>query len=226
MTDMKAGLPKKITDEQFEEAAEHLNHMGYDTSASGLKKLIQNVRKHDGWEEDFPDHYAALRDAIKPSVEEKAIKYFGLTNNPVDAGYLLQDGRMLDFSGVRQGAWPGGGRALDHREISEFVDDLDPEGKSYGSTMSWCMYAFMERGNIRMSSTGIHFFVRPTPEQEEVILAHAKRAIKDSGAFMIDYGAVGDERQSARVSSLADVLTVIDKLSAGEKIDEESEFFI
>jgi len=51
----------------------------------------------------------------------KAIAHFGLTDNLKEAGYVLADGRLLDFSGKNQGG-SAGLRALDHREISHVFD--------------------------------------------------------------------------------------------------------
>lgn len=53
----------------------------------------------------------------RKAIEDKAIKEFGLTSNPREAGYILPDGRMLDFSGKNHGGDPNT-RAYDHREIS------------------------------------------------------------------------------------------------------------
>lgn len=50
----------------------------------------------------------------------KAVKELGTTNNPIEAGYILRDGRMLDLSGKRQGG-PGGVRYLDHREVAGII---------------------------------------------------------------------------------------------------------
>ncbi len=54
---------------------------------------------------------------LYPDWIESAIKEFGLTNNAREAGYILPDGRMLDFSGSRQGELRGA-RYMDHREIT------------------------------------------------------------------------------------------------------------
>lgn len=70
----------------------------------------------------------------KENVKEAAIKYFGLTNNIYEAGYILDDGRMLDLSGRHyasgykdgkpvkgQPDYLKGSRAVDHRELGEDI---------------------------------------------------------------------------------------------------------
>lgn len=83
---------------------------------------------------------------------KKAKKIFGETNNFRNAGYILPEGTLLDFSGFNQGAFlpPGGARYLDHRDIFQamsgrgggtegmlkFIDNSDAARVSYdGSDM-------------------------------------------------------------------------------------------
>ncbi len=49
---------------------------------------------------------------------ERAIEHFGTTNNPYEAGYILYDGQMLDFSG----GFPNEKR-LGHSEIYQIYTD-------------------------------------------------------------------------------------------------------
>lgn len=58
----------------------------------------------------------------KKSILEKAKAKFGLTEDILEAGYVLDDGSMLNFSGGFEGE-----RNLDHREVIEFY------GKHIGS---------------------------------------------------------------------------------------------
>ncbi len=57
-----------------------------------------------------PDVRYSLSEDVK-----KAEEYFGTTYNIHEAGYLLTDGKYLDFSGKHEGA-PGGYRTVDHRD--------------------------------------------------------------------------------------------------------------
>ena len=73
----------------------------------------------------------------------KAIAEFELTDDFNEAGYILPNGEMLDFSGSNQGAM-GGSRERDHREITIVSDDLS------GGTKG--MDEFMDQtGSIRFS---------------------------------------------------------------------------
>lgn len=90
-----------------------------------------------------------------------AKNYFGTTYNWKEAGYLLPDGRRLDFSGRHEGA-PGGYRTVDHRDITDAL------GEDYGDgDYSGGMVQFMSEENIRISpeSGGINLSVAPTKDQ-------------------------------------------------------------
>lgn len=69
-----------------------------------------------------------------------AVETFGITTDPNEGGYILTDGRMLDFSGKKEGG-PSGGRFMDHREIGMATGDGGTEG----------MLDFMREGNVRMA---------------------------------------------------------------------------
>ena len=91
--------------------------------------------------------------------------YFGRTYKISEAGYLLRNGHMLDFSGRHEGA-PGGYRTVDHRDISDAFDGDYGNGE-YGDAM----VQFMRAGNIRLSpeSGGINLSVKPTKSQTETL---------------------------------------------------------
>ena len=90
-----------------------------------------------------------------------AEQHFGITYKISEAGYLLTDGRLLDFSGRHEGG-PGGYRTVDHRDITDALGD-DYGGDSY----SGGMIRFMGEGNIRLSpeSGGINLSVKPNKTQ-------------------------------------------------------------
>ena len=70
----------------------------------------------------------------------KAVRTFGTTTDPNEAGYLLPSGDMLDFSAKREGQLPGR-RAYDHREIGRVMDG---DGGTKG------MQEFQDKGAIRL----------------------------------------------------------------------------
>jgi hypothetical protein len=67
-----------------------------------------------------------VRGVGKFLTEDAAREEFGLTESPADAGFLLSNGDMLDFS---EGG--GIGRTLDHRAIVEETDDAYKDARSY-----------------------------------------------------------------------------------------------
>jgi GGDEF domain-containing protein len=80
---------------------------------------------------------------------DAAVDYFGTTDDPREAGYILDDGRMLDFSGKKDGG-PAGTRALDHREIG-FVLPETERGNAFADTGTPMSQMGSNTGAIRMS---------------------------------------------------------------------------
>lgn len=107
---------------------------------------------------DQPD---TQQEGVTESIEtddliEKAILHFGITKDAARAGFILPDGRFLDFSGGQ-----GRCRAIDHRQVSVLYNDLN------GSD---ALVAFMRAtGCIRVdyasSSISIDVSHEPTDKQ-------------------------------------------------------------
>ena len=89
---------------------------------------------------------------------QRAIDFFGTTDDPNEAGYILPDGRMLDFSGRHSAPGykdkkplPGkpdylaGERVIDHRQVAHLFD------KAISGTDA--MIQFENAGNIRFGLT-------------------------------------------------------------------------
>lgn len=91
---------------------------------------------------------------------EKAVKYFGITNNPREGGYIIPDGRMLDFSGKKEGGSPNR-RDMDHRDIQQVLDSSGTDA----------MIEFMNLGNIRMDGNGrgVDMIKEPTEAQYKTL---------------------------------------------------------
>ena len=100
----------------------------------------------------------------------QAKKEFGITNNFKEAGYLLQDGTLLDFSGRNQGSRAVGRRTLDHRDINVVGYDMDE---------------FIALGNIRMQpeSNGFELMSEPTAKQYSALEKYIDNA---DGEVFID----------------------------------------
>ena len=107
-------------------------------------------------------------------IEERARKVFGETDIFEFAGYMLEDGTMLNFS------HEGYQRDEDHRIIGQFFE----KAQGYDAIMK-----FMRRGNIRCScgSFGYMFsFIKePTGEQMRTMLRAYDQSGDSGGGFLI-----------------------------------------
>jgi hypothetical protein len=91
-------------------------------------------------------------------------RHAGLTTDPREAGYLRPDGKMLDFSGKRDGGQPGS-RSYDHRDLPEEYDMLDAKNA----------------GLARVDFvSGLVNFTRPlTPQQKSVLVRNMEQSQPD-----------------------------------------------
>lgn len=130
----------------------------------------------------------------KFDVEEAAVNHFGTTNDYRIAGYILKDGRMLDFSGAH---WLSGYdesyvsewrkkndiRQVDHEDIAEAYDEagLNSTGDN--------RLKFINAGNIRLipEAPGINLSQKeePTDEQYERIKGFLNQNTYDR--FYVDF---------------------------------------
>ena len=130
---------------------------------------------------------------------------FGTTYDMREAGYILPDGSMLDFSGrhqVRGGdtSFLNGDRTVDHREISDIAYDNDDNETGISTDLG----DFLDRGAIRIDSNAgaINLNVAPTKAQKDRL----KRLIeRNDGYVYIDFGKGWDtehyaEYEAARAS--------------------------
>lgn len=166
-----------------------------------------------------PDYNKKLHDAAK--------KVFGVTHNPLEAGYLLPDGTMLDFSGrsdagyIRQGERfvPkmgrrdefAGRRQLDHSDVSRAYSEADVLAPQMERTHRNSMYDFLGTGAIRMSF------------QDDDANPHNKSGYY----FTAHLGAVPTEEQMKAMKDMAHGAVTIDLSDAstaehlGDFTDEE-----
>jgi hypothetical protein len=129
--------------------------VGVSTNASESSVLQngENVKKRYSLKE--------YTDEEKKQHRKDADEYFGHTYKWSETGYILTNGKKLDFSGRHEGG-PGGYRTVDHRDIRDALGD-DYGGSDYSGSM----VQFMSEGNIRISpeSGGINLSVMPTKNQ-------------------------------------------------------------
>lgn len=96
------------------------------------------------------------------TIEERAEKAWGLTNNPVCAIYMLKNGNLLN------GSFEGRQRDRDHREIGYFYKQSTRQQPGDSSIY---IYKFMRRGNLRVGchETGFIIELLTTPTEEQLI---------------------------------------------------------
>ena len=174
--------------------------------AGGGKVYSKEVPLTDvAWIDPLQGQYAKVSDDMKSqkmdytSDEEKqrtetifnaAKKLFGTTYDIREAGYILPDGSMPDFSGRHQ-MNPGsdtsflrGRRSTDHREVESIAYERDGNTKTGIETD---MPDFIRRGAIRIDDNAgaINLSVKPTNEQKKALrqlIAH------NDGYVQVDFG--------------------------------------
>ena len=136
-------------------------------------------------------------DVIMSAAKEK----FGTTNDMREAGWILPDGSMLDFSGKHEvrGAdtsFLNGQRSVDHRAISEIAYDFDENETGVETDLG----DFLDRGAIRIdyNAGSINLNVAPTKAQRDRL----KRLIEhNDGDVYIDFGKGWDTEHYVEYAS-------------------------
>ena len=173
---------KSISDEDWKAAVDEFARVevesGHDALYKRQKELIEkqsNLSKE--WdkvtrEKEQADYENAVKESGLTEAEysrKQAVKEFGYTPYYYDAGYILPNGKMLNFSGEKGRHY--GSRGQDHRAIGTIYPD------SQGSD---AMIRFMKDGNIRImaETPGIDLSssVEPTREQYATIRAFAENS--------------------------------------------------
>jgi hypothetical protein len=168
-----------ITPDQWEKISGIMRGKGYDSrGAADASRAVQSmlrragesgearVLKHEDWVDTIAkviglkassqELKAGDRAATARKVFARAVKSWGLTNNPDVAGYILPNGSMLDLSGG------SGRRAYDHRQVGSF---LEPSEQGRGATD--CMHEFMDLGAIRWMPEGPGMDIRVPPTKAQ-----------------------------------------------------------
>lgn len=84
---------------------------------------------------------------------DAAINYFGLTTDGREAGYILPDGKMLDFSGKKEGGMPHE-RSRDHSEIAFAFDAINREPPDFAKGVFAA-----QTGSLRITYLGYQLYV-------------------------------------------------------------------
>ena len=113
---------------------------------------------------------------------KKAVDYYGYTDDFNEAGYMLPNGKMLNFCGSKGQHY--GMRGNDHRDIAGIYAN-----PSYGGSKE--MVRFMSDGNIRVMAEApgvdITSEIEPTPEQIRKVLNMAETIGRKEKYFTIDF---------------------------------------
>lgn len=133
-------------------------------------------------------------------IEERAKKVFGLTEVFEFAGYLLEDGTMLNFS------YEGYQRDEDHRIIGQFYK------KACGTL---ALDKFMRRGNIRVmchkDSYMFEFAKKPTRAQ----IIKMKEAEKDARSLGYYFTLEKDDSKGKVVETYDSVMDYVREVVCG-----------
>lgn len=178
-----------LTPYEWDEYARTRRGQGYDVkNGEDGKRLIEERIRRTNKPITNADILAAFNRArgtyqkeIKPTTEfsklfKTAKKVFGTTLNTKEAGYILPDGSMLDFSGKREGGTPNS-RAFDHREVTRL----------YEEGISTDMEDFISNGAIRFMPENDGFYIKVPPTQKQRSLI-AKILQNNDGYSIVEVG--------------------------------------
>ncbi|MBO5018164.1 MAG: hypothetical protein J6C56_04805 [Alistipes sp.] len=188
-----------------EKALNYLHHSAPIAEALSNPRLISTTKVIQNFENPKIEPRFSLQDAETEKIFAAAKEKFGTTYDMREAGWILPDGSMLDFSGrhqVRGGdtSFLNGDRTVDHREIADIAYDFDENETGVETDMG----DFLDRGAIRIDSNAgaINLNVAPTKAQKDRL----KRLIeRNDGYVYIDFGKGWDtehyaEYEAARAS--------------------------
>lgn len=162
---------------------------------------------------------------IKPITEaeyKELESHFGTTGNFRVAGYLLTDGKLLDFSGKHWGDTKSMMRQVDHRDVQEVLDDRD---NGFGA-----MIDMISNGNIRLmpETGGINLAVYPNEKQRRVLSVYINYMLNTEGQIIIDYDAVGGDtvysKEYGRTATSKQILNDIRNYFNGGRQSELMQF--
>lgn len=110
---------------------------------------------------------------------KQAVNMYGYTTDWRDAGYLLKNGRLLNFTGEKGKHY--GMRCLDHRNIGVLYASGEYKNDA-------AMTAFMNDGNIRVmfESPGIDMIKEPT-EKQFAAIREMVRVSTNRRCFYVDF---------------------------------------
>ena len=169
--------------QQVGEIQERLGLKAMEAEDAEIRQMQEDLRAaaDAAWKREGAERESAAIAKAGVSAPEyfrkKALKSFKTTTNFNEAGYLLPDGKLLNFSGGERNH-----RYRDHREIGEIYE------ATQGTA---ALNRFMSDGNIRImaESPGVDITsgVEPTKEQYAAIRRFVNANGVKSGKFFVDF---------------------------------------
>ena len=158
-----------------------------------VKPLQSSATENNGeFSRENPDIRFSISEESQ-KIFDTAKRKFGETKDIREAGYVLPDGTMLDFSG-RHELDPGtdssflkGRRTTDHRAINQISFVYDEKGDEVDTGVNSDMPDFIKRGAIRIDNNAglINLSTAPTSAQKKVL----HQLIADNGGdVQVDFG--------------------------------------
>ena len=144
------------------------------------------------------------------TIYDWAKQHHGTTDDIGEAGYVLPDGTMLDFSARRDGG--GGSRSLDHRNI--FFPGRPNDGYE-------AMRKFIESGAVRIDVSGaVDLAKSPTGSQ----ISRLRELGENAGSLSVDMKD-GDRKASFQTENIERGIGMIRRFYRGEDLPEHQSFF-
>jgi len=203
----------------------------FDKCKDNSEKLLSIANKNEGTTLNL--HKVSEKSEKETQVIfDTAKKKFGVTSDLREAGYILPDGTMLDFSGRHElfGADDrgiSGRRTTDHRGISQIAYAYDAEGNEIDTGVETTMPDFIERGAIRIDANAgtINLSVKPTAAQRKAL---QRLILRNGGDVSVDYGNGWDSDHYSEYDSASArrVLSDIDRyFDEGIRTDGNIKYF-
>ncbi len=155
-----------------------------------LQDYIDRKEAEQSEAQQGTDRYSLPEDQQRTDdIIKAAEKHFGTTRDIREAGYILPDGKLLDFSG-RHDLEPGtsdrplrGQRTSDHRDIRQIAFDKDDNPTGITTDMA----DFIRRGAIRIDANNgaVNLAVKPTEQQRRRL---RELVARNEGDIYIDFG--------------------------------------
>ena len=220
------GSPQEVVRPIFDDATNKKildEYKGGHRSYPEAKDVVSDFVKEYKSEKKYSDREVT---PISDADYKTAEKFFGTTTNYNVAGYILKDGKMLDFSGQHEGNPDPTYRTVDHRDIWRAWGEKKTKGSNTDELINT-----ISNGNIRLmpETGGINLAVMPTAEQMNVLRGYINHF---RGEIIIDVDAVGGDtihsweynRGTSSAKILSDIKAYFEKGTIPQKQSSLNQF--